>query len=80
LQETFETWHYEETRKMGSGDKGLWSSFVDELLKDKQMASGWPRPNMSEAEKLKYIEDYLWKMKTFCSNMRKYSKMMLSRH
>lgn len=58
VQEVYETWHFEETRRMGPDEEGLWSGFVDTLLKEKQMACGWPRPNMSEAEKQQYIADY----------------------
>lgn len=59
MLEVYETWHYEETRKMGPGEEGLWGGFVNEMLKQKQQACGWPRPDMTEEEKQQYLADYL---------------------
>ena len=48
----YEVWHFEETCE------GLFADYVNTWLKIKQEASGWPKEDMSEEEKRKYIQDY----------------------
>ena len=47
-----EVWHFEETCE------GLFADYVNIWLRIKQEASGWPKEDMSEEEKRKYIHDY----------------------
>lgn len=52
LQVIHEVWHFSNTRV------GLFRDYVDTWLKLKVEASGWPRADMSEAEKQQYATDY----------------------
>jgi hypothetical protein len=57
--ECYEVWEYNVTQynpKTKSG--GIFAEYVNNFLKLKQMASGWPRSNMSEQEKQEYIANY----------------------
>jgi hypothetical protein len=54
-----ECWHYEQTAKLGQNEDGLWSDYINSMLKCKQEASGWPKEDMTEDEKLQYICEYL---------------------
>jgi hypothetical protein len=58
LLKIHECWHYEETAKLSENEDGLWSAYENQMLKNKQQASGWPRENMTEAEKQQYISEY----------------------
>jgi len=52
----YEVHHFKESTAAG---EGLMKDYVRAFLKCKQEASGWPRENMTEAEKQAYIDDYL---------------------
>ncbi|XP_074661604.1 uncharacterized protein LOC141914236 [Tubulanus polymorphus] len=47
-----EVWHW------NSHATGLFKDYINQFLKVKTEASGWPRDNMSEAERDKCIDDY----------------------
>jgi hypothetical protein len=59
ILDLYECWHYEQTSKFGDDEEGLWSKYINSMLKCKQEASGWPREDMTEDEKQKYIADYM---------------------
>ena len=52
VQYIYEVWHFPETCE------GLFADYVNTWLRIKQEASGWPKDDMSEEEKMKYIHDY----------------------
>ena len=52
VQYIYEVWHFEQTCE------GLFADYVNTWLRIKQEASGWPKEDMSEEEKRKYIHDY----------------------
>ena len=52
VQYIYEVWHFPETCE------GLFADYVNTWLRIKQEASGWPKEDMSEEEKRKYIHDY----------------------
>jgi hypothetical protein len=56
----YEIWHYEETDQYNPCDKkgGLFTEYVNNFLKIKQEASGFPEWVESEQDKLSYINDY----------------------
>ena len=60
LIETFEVWHYAETREYDPQTKtgGLFSSFIDTWLKLKQEASGFPAWCKSDEDKTRYVKEY----------------------
>jgi len=47
-----EIWHWKEFSTQ------LFADYINTFLRLKQQADGWPRENMTEAEKDAYIEDY----------------------
>lgn len=51
-----EIWHYDHF-ETGS----LFAGYINTFLRLKQQADGWPRDNMSDAEKDVYIRDYAQK-------------------
>jgi hypothetical protein len=55
----YEIWHYEETDQYNPCDKkgGLFTEYVNNFLKIKQEASGFPEWIESEQDKLSYIND-----------------------
>ena len=53
VQYIYEAWHFEETCE------GLFEDYVNTWLKIKQEASGWPKDDMTEEEKQRYIHKYL---------------------
>ena len=55
ITNVFEVHHFDEDHRV----QGLFADFVNTFLKAKQEASGWPRADMSDAEKNAYIDDYL---------------------
>ena len=59
----YEIWHFENTIQLSENSKGLFSDFINDCIKGKIEASGWPRMNMSEAEKNKYLIEYSEKEK-----------------
>jgi hypothetical protein len=65
----YEIWHYEETDQYNPCDKkgGLFTEYVNNFLKIKQEASGFPEWVESVQDKLTYINDYK-KMKVFLSS------------
>jgi hypothetical protein len=56
----YEIWHYEETDQYNPCDKkgGLLTEYVNNFLKIKQEASGFPEWVESQQDKLTYINDY----------------------
>jgi hypothetical protein len=56
----YEIWHYEETDQYNHCDKkgGLFTEYLNNFLKIKQEASGFPEWVESEQDKLTYINDY----------------------
>lgn len=58
--EIYEAWEYEVIKyDKESGEKGLFSEYVDAFLKMKAEASGYPDWVQTQADKEKYISDYL---------------------
>ena len=53
VQYIYEAWHFEETCE------GLFEDYVNTWLKIKQEASGWPKDDMTEEQKQRYIHNYL---------------------
>jgi hypothetical protein len=58
ILEIYECLHYEETMKLSDGE-GMFTGFVNQFLKGKTEASGWPKHVKTEEEKMKFIADYL---------------------
>ncbi|RWS00566.1 uncharacterized protein B4U79_10504, partial [Dinothrombium tinctorium] len=59
--EIYEVWHFEKLAQQSTGEDGLFNKFMSDCLKIKIENSGWPKNNMTEAEKDKYIEENLLK-------------------
>lgn len=61
VTEIIEVWHFEKTSQYdpSTGEKGIFSEYIDTFLKIKQECSGWPEGVESQEEKDKYIDDYL---------------------
>ena len=57
---TYEIWHYEETSQYDHETKtgGLFTEYINNFLKIKQQASGWPKWATSEEQKQLYIQNY----------------------
>jgi hypothetical protein len=55
-----EIWHWEKFSQYDPVTKqgGMFTSYINCFLRLKQQADGWPRENMTEAEKDGYIADY----------------------
>ncbi|XP_064644724.1 uncharacterized protein LOC135498397 [Lineus longissimus] len=60
LVKTYEIWDFEQTTQYDFEKKegGLFTSFINTFLKQKQEASGWPDWCETEEDKKKYIDDY----------------------
>ncbi|GAB0086737.1 Beta-mannosidase [Sergentomyia squamirostris] len=57
-----EVWVYETVQyNRETGEQGLFSGFVDNFLKIKQEASGWPIDTVTEQQKDDYIQEYFEK-------------------
>ena len=54
----FEIWHFDNITQLNSNEKGLFSEFINDCIKGKIEASDWPESNMSEEQKLSYIDLY----------------------
>jgi hypothetical protein len=58
IEKIHEVWHWDETIERNHEEEGLFSGYINSFLKTKQEASGWPKKNMSELEKRKYIQNF----------------------
>ena len=60
ILEVYEIWHFPETTQYNkaTGEKGLFSEYVDAFLKIKQEASGYPDWCKTEQDKTKFVSDY----------------------
>lgn len=59
--ETYEVWHYDETEQHdhdNNPDRGLFTSYINDFMKLKQEADGWPSWVKSESDKSRYISEY----------------------
>ena len=56
----FEVWHFDQTEKYNKDTKsgGIFTSYVNSMLKQKQEASGWPAGIKADQEKQSYIKNY----------------------
>ncbi|XP_055684231.1 uncharacterized protein LOC129790651 [Lutzomyia longipalpis] len=62
IQKCFELWAYETSQyNRETGERGLFADYVDNFLKIKQESSGWPKDAKSDADKERYIQEYLEK-------------------
>uniref|UniRef100_A0A1B0CJT2 DNA-directed DNA polymerase n=1 Tax=Lutzomyia longipalpis TaxID=7200 RepID=A0A1B0CJT2_LUTLO len=62
IQKCFELWAYETSQyNRETGERGLFADYVDNFLKIKQESSGWPKDAKSDADKERYILEYLEK-------------------
>ena len=55
----FEVWHFKQIEKLNDSKHGLFDQFINLCIKGKIEASGWPHNNMTETEKIDYINSYL---------------------
>jgi len=62
---TYEVWHYEHFAEYNNENSalpaGLFTTYINEFLKIKQEADGWPVWVQNENDKNKYIQDWLEK-------------------
>ena len=58
LQAVHEIWHFDTHVQDGDDIFGLFTEYVNNMLKMKQESSGYPRNCKSEEEKVEYIRDY----------------------
>ena len=58
-----EIWHFEETSKISETSDGLFGKVINDLIKGKIEASGFPENCTSEDDKEKYIKSYFEKEK-----------------
>ena len=60
IEKIYEVWHYPQQMKYDpqQNSEGLFSGYVNNFLKIKQEASGWPYWVKTEEDKVKYIESY----------------------
>ena len=58
--EIYEVWNYEQSEMYDKETKsgGIFTSYINAQLKDKQEASGWPENIDTEEDKQRYIKDY----------------------
>ena len=56
----YEIYHWDQTCQFSpeTGDKGLFTDYINMFLKLKQEASGWPESVTSEQDIAKYLSDY----------------------
>ena len=52
IMEIFEIWHFEQVSET------LFTQFINDGIKDKIEASGWPNSVVSDEDKIKYINDF----------------------
>ena len=60
ILKVYEVYHFKKFAKYDQARqrKRMFESFVNLFLKGKQEASGWPKANMTEEEKIEYIDEY----------------------
>ena len=60
LIKVHEVYHFEQSTSYceATGEKGLFSEFIDCFLKIKQQASSWPKGCLTEEDKTEYIDKY----------------------
>ena len=58
-----EIWHFERTAKINENEGGLFENMINDLIKGKIEASGWPENCTTEEDKDKYIQSYYEKEK-----------------
>ncbi|VDI13173.1 Hypothetical predicted protein [Mytilus galloprovincialis] len=63
LEKIYEVWHFNDVEQYDPKSKsgGIFTEYINTFLKMKQEASGWPSWCETEAEKHKYVQDYLEK-------------------
>ena len=59
----YEIWHWDNTEQYDSSTKtgGIFTSYINAALKEKQEASGFPANCTTDDDKIKYIQDYFEK-------------------
>ena len=74
INKIHEVWHYSDRRS------DLFKSYVDTFMKIKHEASGWPRPDMTEADKLQHCEELDLDGTKVCKNpgLRSIAKLCLN--
>jgi hypothetical protein len=58
ILEIYEIYHFSELSPQNSSEKGLFTDFINEYIKLKVEASGWPKDGMQESEKDEYVKLY----------------------
>ena len=60
ILEISEVWHFPNSSKYcpETGEKGIFSEYIDAFLKIKQECSDWPEHVITDADKAKYVKDY----------------------
>jgi len=58
ILETYEAWCYTETAKYSPQNDGIFSKYINAILKFKQQSSGYPSWCVTEAQKDEYIKFY----------------------
>ena len=61
ILDKYEAWHFASTKQYDTESKsgGIWASYINLWLKEKQQASGWPSWCKTEEEKKQYMDDYM---------------------
>jgi very-short-patch-repair endonuclease len=57
--EIYEVWNFVLHSPLNENENGIFTQFINDFIKIKIEASGWPNENMSDIEKDEYINDYL---------------------
>jgi hypothetical protein len=55
ILEIYEVWNYPELLPINEADNGIFTQFINDFIKIKVQASGWPKDDMNESEKIEYI-------------------------
>ena len=60
ILEITEVWHFPNSTKYcpETGEKGIFSEYIDAFLKIKQECSDWPKHVTTDEDKAKYVQDY----------------------
>ena len=56
ILDLYEIWHFEKTSKVLK--EGLFANFINDMIKGKVEASGWPKEGMTDAEKSDFVSRY----------------------
>lgn len=58
ILEIYEVWNYPELIPINEADNGIFTEFINDFIKIKVQATGWPRDGMNDNEKIEYIKSY----------------------